>query len=180
MLDLSMDIFACILWSHCGTMLRFCDDRPPSYLWTRPFYSALFLILFVTFVAHSAVTDVPLPPHSLTVMEVTAKTVRLSWDSDNDRVRNLLYVVQYKQIKKGNADYKEVAGISTKLRTVDRLKPFTEYEFRVAAMNAVGRSWFSPTVSVITGEIGWYFLLSLSVRITHICNFCMLRLPAIL
>lgn len=95
----------------------------------------------------------PKPPTSLVLSEVSAASVKLTWNSGNiDPV--LSYVVQYKPKFAPDSKYEEIFDITDTEYTVRGLNAHTVYEFRVSAMNGVGRSMASSPVDVTTGELG--------------------------
>lgn len=68
----------------------------------------------------------------------------------------LSYVVQYKQKYAVGVTYDEIHDVFGTEYMVVGLSAHTVYEFRVAAVNAIGRSLPSSPVDVTTGELGWY------------------------
>ncbi|XP_077463802.1 protein tyrosine phosphatase receptor type Fa [Stigmatopora argus] len=92
----------------------------------------------------------PKPPTSLTATETTATSVTLSWDSDPSEPASY-YVIQYRA-RASEDVFREVDGVATTRYSVGGLGPFSEYLFRVMAVNNVGRGPAGPTTSVRTGE----------------------------
>ncbi|XP_046366897.1 tyrosine-protein phosphatase Lar-like isoform X5 [Haliotis rufescens] len=102
--------------------------------------------------AQVVVEALPNPPAGLEASDVTATSLKLSWDvfaSSGD----LSYIVQYKPVNKRGADYKEKTGIVNPVYTVGHLMAFTRYEFRVIAVTNIGRGSPSDTIEVTTGEL---------------------------
>jgi len=100
------------------------------------------------------VLAVPQPPTNL-VSQVEASLVKLTWTSgNNDSV--VSFVVQYKQPHVVGAPSTEIHDVSGTEYTVEGLNALTAYEFRVAAVNAIGRSPLSELLIVTTGELGRY------------------------
>ena len=95
----------------------------------------------------------PKPPTGLVVTDVTANSARLTWNSGNaDPVQS--YVVQYRRKYSTDGLYDEIFDVSPTEYTVLGLGAHTVYEFRVVAVNAIGRSLASTPVDVTTGELG--------------------------
>ena len=95
----------------------------------------------------------PKPPTSLVVTDVTANSARLTWNSGNaDPVQS--YVVQYRHKYSSDGLHDEIFDVSNTEYTVLGLRAHNVYEFRVVAVNAIGRSLPSTPVDVTTGELG--------------------------
>ena len=95
----------------------------------------------------------PKPPTSLVISEVTATSVKLTWNSGNvDPVES--YAIQYKRKYAPGATYDEITDISNTEYTVMGLNAYTQYEFKVVAVNNIGRGIPSNPVDVTTGELG--------------------------
>lgn len=95
----------------------------------------------------------PKPPIGLSVSDVTATSVRLSWNvGGDDPVES--FVVQYRRKYAPGSTYDEVADIANTEYTVTGLSAYTIYEFRVLAANNIGRGLPSqPPLDVPTGEM---------------------------
>ncbi|XP_078025220.1 protein tyrosine phosphatase receptor type Fa isoform X5 [Epinephelus lanceolatus] len=100
--------------------------------------------------AQITVKDLPKPPTSLTVTETTATSVTLTWDSGNPESVSY-YVIQY-HAKVSDNGFQEVDGVATTRYSIGGLSPFSEYEFRVMAINNVGRGPPSSIVNTRTSE----------------------------
>uniref|UniRef100_A0A915KHB3 protein-tyrosine-phosphatase n=1 Tax=Romanomermis culicivorax TaxID=13658 RepID=A0A915KHB3_ROMCU len=103
------------------------------------------------------VKALPDPPDQLKIVNVSAKSVVLTWSksqpaSRDDGVGPVKYAVRYKP-KYSEADsYAEsVATVDTRA-TVENLEPYTEYEFRVHTVVDLGRSRPSRPLEVTTLE----------------------------
>ncbi|XP_034738140.1 protein tyrosine phosphatase receptor type Fa isoform X22 [Etheostoma cragini] len=100
--------------------------------------------------AQIIVKALPKPPTSLTVTETTATSVTLTWDSGNPEPVSY-YVIQYRA-KLSDNGFQEVDGVATTRYSIGGLSPFSEYEFRVMAVNNVGRGPPSGIVDTRTSE----------------------------
>ncbi|XP_041126657.1 protein tyrosine phosphatase receptor type Fa isoform X4 [Polyodon spathula] len=100
--------------------------------------------------AQISVKALPKPPTAPVVTETTATSVTLTWDSGNpDHIS--YYVIQYKA-KSSERGYQEVDGVATTRYSIGGLSPYSEYEFRVIAVNNIGRGPPSNLVDARTGE----------------------------
>ncbi|XP_059489517.1 tyrosine-protein phosphatase Lar-like isoform X2 [Neocloeon triangulifer] len=96
------------------------------------------------------VQALPSPPVDVTISDVTATSVRLSW-SHPERVDIRYYNIEYRT--RGSEYVLEtINGINTLYYTVRGLSPYTEYEFLVTANNDVGRGPPSSPAIITTGE----------------------------
>uniref|UniRef100_A0A4W6C3C1 Receptor-type tyrosine-protein phosphatase F n=1 Tax=Lates calcarifer TaxID=8187 RepID=A0A4W6C3C1_LATCA len=100
--------------------------------------------------AQIIVKALPKPPTSLIVTETTATSVTLTWDSGNPEPVSY-YVIQYRA-KLSDNGFQEVDGVATTRYSIGGLSPFSEYEFRVMAVNNVGRGPPSGIVDTRTSE----------------------------
>ncbi|XP_029971396.1 receptor-type tyrosine-protein phosphatase F isoform X11 [Salarias fasciatus] len=100
--------------------------------------------------AQVTVKALPKPPTSLIVTETTATSVTLTWDSGNPEPVSY-YMIQYKA-KSSDNGYQEVEGVATTRYSIGGLSPYSEYEFRVMAVNNIGRGPPSDPVETRTGE----------------------------
>ncbi|XP_035214536.1 tyrosine-protein phosphatase Lar-like [Stegodyphus dumicola] len=96
-------------------------------------------------------TALPRPPSNVQISDVTATSVRIAWSYDIGSENIIYYVIQYKP-KQTNQEFSELSGINTMFYTVRDLTPYTEYEFYVRAVNAIGRGAPSSPAVVTTGE----------------------------
>uniref|UniRef100_A0A6Q2XG17 protein-tyrosine-phosphatase n=1 Tax=Esox lucius TaxID=8010 RepID=A0A6Q2XG17_ESOLU len=97
-------------------------------------------------VAQITVKALPKAPGSPVVTERTATSITLTWDSGNPEPVSY-YIIQ------GSEDaYKEIDGIATTRYSVGGLSPFSHYDFRVAAVNTIGRGPASDPVEARTAE----------------------------
>ncbi|XP_054021196.1 receptor-type tyrosine-protein phosphatase F isoform X13 [Dryobates pubescens] len=100
--------------------------------------------------AQITVKALPKPPTEPLVTETTATSVTLTWDSGNSDPISY-YVIQYKP-KSSEGQFQEVDGVATTRYSIGGLSPFSEYEFRVIAVNNIGRGPPSELVEARTGE----------------------------
>ncbi|XP_056246892.1 receptor-type tyrosine-protein phosphatase F isoform X9 [Seriola aureovittata] len=100
--------------------------------------------------AQVTVKALPKPPTSLIVTETTATSVTLTWDSGNPEPVSY-YMIQYKA-KSSDNGFQEVEGVATTRYSIGGLSPYSEYEFRVMAVNNIGRGPPSEAVETRTGE----------------------------
>ncbi|XP_075688766.1 receptor-type tyrosine-protein phosphatase F isoform X10 [Rhinoderma darwinii] len=101
-------------------------------------------------VAQITVKALPKPPVAVTVTETTATSVTLTWDSGNPEPLSY-YVIQYKP-KALEGSFQEVDGVATTRYSIGGLSPYSEYEFRIIAVNNIGRGPPSEVVEAQTGE----------------------------
>nr|XP_033771428.1 receptor-type tyrosine-protein phosphatase F [Geotrypetes seraphini] len=100
--------------------------------------------------AQITVKALPKPPTDLLVAETSATSVTLTWDSGNlDPIS--YYVIQYKP-KSSEGQFQEVDSVATTRYSIGGLGPFSEYEFRIIAVNNIGRGAPSSLVEAQTGE----------------------------
>ncbi|XP_072540059.1 protein tyrosine phosphatase receptor type Fa isoform X8 [Salminus brasiliensis] len=100
--------------------------------------------------AQITVKALPRPPTSLIVTETTATSVTLTWDSGNPEPVSY-YVIQYRA-KNSDNGFQEVDGVASTRYSIGGLSPYSEYEFRVMAVNNIGRGPPSGTVETRTSE----------------------------
>uniref|UniRef100_A0A8C1XE15 Receptor-type tyrosine-protein phosphatase F n=1 Tax=Cyprinus carpio TaxID=7962 RepID=A0A8C1XE15_CYPCA len=100
--------------------------------------------------AQVSVKALPKPPTSLIVTETTATSVTLTWDSGNPEPVSY-YIIQYRA-KTADTNFQEVDGVATTRYSIGGLSPYSEYEFRVMAVNNIGRGPPSDSVESRTGE----------------------------
>ncbi|KAL8203159.1 UNVERIFIED_CONTAM: hypothetical protein K2H54_043504 [Gekko kuhli] len=94
--------------------------------------------------------SLPKPPGTPVVTESTATSITLTWDSGNPEPVSY-YIIQHKP-KSSEEPYKEIDGVATTRYSVAGLSPYSEYEFRVVAVNNIGRGPPSEPVSTRTSE----------------------------
>ncbi|XP_036111581.1 receptor-type tyrosine-protein phosphatase F isoform X11 [Molossus molossus] len=100
--------------------------------------------------AQVTVKALPKPPIDLVVTETTATSVTLTWDSGNSEPVSY-YGIQYRA-SGTEGPFQEVDGVATTRYSIGGLSPFSEYAFRVLAVNSIGRGPPSEAVRARTGE----------------------------
>ncbi|XP_067893007.1 protein tyrosine phosphatase receptor type Fa isoform X2 [Heterodontus francisci] len=100
--------------------------------------------------AQITVKALPKPPTMTSVTETTATSVTLTWESGNMEMIPY-YVIQYKP-KSSDGSFQEVDGVATTRYSIGGLSPYSEYEFRIIAVNNIGRGPPSEIVETRTGE----------------------------
>ncbi|XP_064349731.1 receptor-type tyrosine-protein phosphatase F isoform X12 [Camelus dromedarius] len=100
--------------------------------------------------AQVTVKALPKPPIDLVVTETTATSVTLTWDSGNSEPVSY-YGIQYRPAGM-EGPFQEVDGVATTRYSIGGLSPFSEYAFRVLAVNSIGRGPPSEAVRARTGE----------------------------
>ncbi|PIO39919.1 hypothetical protein AB205_0037900 [Aquarana catesbeiana] len=101
-------------------------------------------------IAQITVKALPRPPGTPVVTESTATSITLTWDSGNPEPVTY-YIIQHKP-KNSEELYKEIDGVATTRYSVAGLSPYSEYEFRVVAVNNIGRGPPSEPVLTRTSE----------------------------
>ncbi|XP_075787706.1 receptor-type tyrosine-protein phosphatase delta isoform X4 [Pelodiscus sinensis] len=101
-------------------------------------------------IAQITVKALPKPPGTPVVTESTATSITLTWDSGNPEPVSY-YIIQHKP-KNSEELYKEIDGVATTRYSVAGLSPYSEYEFKVVAVNNIGRGPPSEPVSTRTSE----------------------------
>ncbi|XP_060546480.1 receptor-type tyrosine-protein phosphatase delta isoform X34 [Pantherophis guttatus] len=101
-------------------------------------------------IAQITVKALPKPPGTPVVTESTATSITLTWDSGNPEPVSY-YIIQHKP-KNTEELYKEIDGVATTRYSVAGLSPYSEYEFRVVAVNNIGRGPPSEPVTTRTSE----------------------------
>ncbi|XP_058536032.1 receptor-type tyrosine-protein phosphatase F isoform X4 [Ochotona princeps] len=100
--------------------------------------------------AQVTVKALPKPPIDVVVTETTATSVTLTWDSGNSEPVSY-YGIQYRATG-SEGPFQEVDGVATTRYSIGGLSPFSEYAFRVLAVNSIGRGPPSEAVRARTGE----------------------------
>lgn len=136
---------------------------------------------FLEYISVKIYTVPPSPPSEITVSEVTADSVKLTWSKPRQRLQpslpssadgdeasssqpdaELSYIVQYADrtspsldVPVDAAEYREIGDIGQGTEyTVQGLQPHTVYEFRIVAFGSVGRGLPSKPIEVTTSELG--------------------------
>ncbi|XP_028330202.1 receptor-type tyrosine-protein phosphatase S isoform X47 [Gouania willdenowi] len=101
-------------------------------------------------VAQITVKALPKAPGVPVVTERTATSITLTWDSGNPEPVSY-YIIQHKS-KYSEDLYKEIDGVATTRYSVGGLSPYSDYEFRVVAVNNIGRGPPSESIEAKTAE----------------------------
>ncbi|XP_059210768.1 receptor-type tyrosine-protein phosphatase S-like isoform X4 [Centropristis striata] len=101
-------------------------------------------------VAQITVKALPKAPGIPVVTERTATSITLTWDSGNPEPVSY-YIIQHKS-KYSEDAYKEIDGVATTRYSVGGLSPYSDYEFRVVAVNNIGRGPPSESIEAKTAE----------------------------
>ncbi|XP_065806743.1 receptor-type tyrosine-protein phosphatase delta isoform X19 [Labrus bergylta] len=101
-------------------------------------------------VAQITVKALPKAPGTPVVTERTATSITLTWDSGNPEPVSY-YIIQHKS-KYSEDLYKEIDGVATTRYSVGGLSPYSDYEFRVVAVNNIGRGPPSESIEAKTAE----------------------------
>jgi netrin-G3 ligand len=101
------------------------------------------------------VKSLPRPPTNVRVSDISPTTVKLTWSYDYGSENIIYFVIQFKAKNSKTLKQEalsEISGITTYFYVVSGLTPYTEYEFYIIAVNAIGRGPASIRVSATTGE----------------------------
>ncbi|XP_056318513.1 receptor-type tyrosine-protein phosphatase delta-like isoform X17 [Danio aesculapii] len=101
-------------------------------------------------VAQITVKALPKPPGVPQVTERTATSITLTWDSGNPEPVSY-YIIQHKP-KSSEDSFKEIDGVATTRYSVGGLSPYSDYQFRVVAVNNIGRGPPSEDIEAKTAE----------------------------
>uniref|UniRef100_A0AAR2L369 protein-tyrosine-phosphatase n=1 Tax=Pygocentrus nattereri TaxID=42514 RepID=A0AAR2L369_PYGNA len=101
-------------------------------------------------VAQITVKALPNPPGAPVVMERSATSITLMWDSGNPLPVSY-YIIQHRPTSSRDP-FKEIDAVATTRYSVGGLSPYSHYQFRVMAVNSIGRGPPSPTVEARTAE----------------------------
>ncbi|XP_073889871.1 neural cell adhesion molecule L1-like protein isoform X4 [Macaca fascicularis] len=104
--------------------------------------SALTALDSAADITQVTVLDVPDPPENLHLSERQNRSVRLSWEAGDDHNSDISeYIVEFEGNKEDPGRWEELTRVQGKKTTVILpLAPFVRYQFRVIAVNEVGRS----------------------------------------
>nr|XP_055061534.1 protein tyrosine phosphatase receptor type Db isoform X8 [Misgurnus anguillicaudatus] len=101
-------------------------------------------------IAQITVKALPNPPGAPVIMERSATSITLMWDSGNPLPVSY-YIIQYRPTSSTDT-FKEIDAIATTRYSVGGLSPYSHYHFRVVAVNSIGRGPPSQTVEARTAE----------------------------
>ncbi|XP_032988023.1 neural cell adhesion molecule L1-like protein isoform X5 [Rhinolophus ferrumequinum] len=96
----------------------------------------------VTAVTQVTILDVPDPPEHLSLSERQNRSVRLTWEAGDDHNSDISeYIVEFEGNKEEPGRWEELRRVQGEETTVVLpLAPYVTYQFRVIAVNEVGRS----------------------------------------
>lgn len=114
-----------------------------------PFLSIIILTM-INIIIVVIFTALPKAPGIPVVTERTATSITLTWDSGNPEPVSY-YIIQHKS-KYSEDLYKEIDGVATTRYSVGGLSPYSDYEFRVVAVNNIGRGPPSESIEAKTAE----------------------------
>jgi len=97
-----------------------------------------------------SILALPKSPGVPVVTERTATSITLTWDSGNPEPV-AYYVIQHRSQASEDA-YKEIDGVATTRYSVGGLSPYSDYDFRVVAVNNIGRGPPSEAIDAKTAE----------------------------
>nr|XP_004651559.2 neural cell adhesion molecule L1-like protein [Jaculus jaculus]XP_044989785.1 neural cell adhesion molecule L1-like protein [Jaculus jaculus]XP_044989786.1 neural cell adhesion molecule L1-like protein [Jaculus jaculus]XP_044989787.1 neural cell adhesion molecule L1-like protein [Jaculus jaculus]XP_044989788.1 neural cell adhesion molecule L1-like protein [Jaculus jaculus]XP_044989789.1 neural cell adhesion molecule L1-like protein [Jaculus jaculus]XP_044989790.1 neural cell adhesion molec len=87
------------------------------------------------------VLDVPDPPENLHLSERQNRSVRLSWEAGDDHNSNISeYIIEFEGNREEPGKWEELARVQGADTVLLSLAPYVRYQFRVIAVNEVGRS----------------------------------------
>ena len=96
----------------------------------------------------------PRAPTNVHVSATSPTAIDLEWSYDVMPEKDY-FVILYKP-KNLDVQYSEISGTHTTFYKLTQLTPFTEYEFRVIAVNKYGRGQMSAPVYAATGDSSEY------------------------
>ena len=94
------------------------------------------------------------PPLNLSPVASTSTSVTLSWAPPPTQYQNGVIMGYTLQVFNSQQGLLRETNTSSNGSTVDSLRPYTTYLFRVAAMTVAGRGPYSGNVSIITQSSG--------------------------
>nr|XP_026264808.1 neural cell adhesion molecule L1-like protein isoform X2 [Urocitellus parryii] len=100
----------------------------------------------VTEMTQVTVLDAPDPPENLHLSERENRSVRLTWEAGEDHNSNISeYIIEFEGNREEPGRWEELTRVPGKETTaLLPLAPYVRYQFRVVAVNEVGRSQPSP------------------------------------
>lgn len=108
------------------------------------------------------VKSLPRPPTNVRISDISPTTVKLTWSYDFGSENIIYFVIQFKAKNSKTLKQEalsEISGITTYFYVVSGLTPYTEYEFYVIAVNAIGRGPPSTGITATTGETSEFCVL---------------------
>lgn len=113
-----------------------------------------FLLLFTLVLAQSLFTSAaqPKPPQNLIASEITASSFKLSWKKGNPD--DHMYKIRYRAQQ--DDKFREITGIRGTEYKMENMQAFQHYEVKILAVTHSAESPETPTIDVVTGELGAY------------------------
>ena len=106
------------------------------------------------------------PPLYLSPVASTSTSVTLSWAPPPTQFQNGVIMGYTLQVFNSQQGLLRETNTSSNGSSVNSLRPYTTYLFRVAAMTVAGRGPYSGSVTVVTEEGGRYFGISHSFSLS--------------
>lgn len=119
-------------------------SRNCSY--TYGILKSFFLLFSLNGIIGQSLLMKPGKPKGLILEEATATSLKLSWESESTET-----LIQYKP--KAEVEWWNIVRVGSTFFTLQQLRPDTEYEIRVVAMNEYGQSQPSDVIEAQTGEL---------------------------
>lgn len=122
-------------------------------VYTMCSFQALWILGGILLQVSFITAALPNPPVKLSASEITASSLKLSWNPGNKD--DLSYIVEYKA-KQDSGQFKQLTGIQKTEISIENMEPYRHYELRAIAVTNSGRSPPSAPLEIVTGEIGAY------------------------
>lgn len=127
----------------------------------------LCIIFFLVF------SEEPSPPSTPVVKETEATSIYLTWSPGFDGNAPIIqYIVEFKLRTRGWDEGKRRVVRQSNGLQVDGLRPASEYELRVYAVNKLGKSDASHYTTRKTLEAGKSYFVHFNFFFLRRCNFC--------
>ena len=116
-----------------------------NYSYTYGILKSFLLLFSLNGIIGQSLLMKPGKPKGLILEEATATSLKLSWESESTET-----LLQYKP--KAEEEWWNIVHVGSTF-TLQQLRPDTEYEIRVVAMNEYGQSQPSDVIEAQTGEL---------------------------
>ena len=117
-----------------------------NYSYTYGILKSFLLLFSLNGIIGQSLLMKPGKPKGLILEEATATSLKLSWESESTET-----LIQYKP--KAEVEWWNIVRVGSTFFTLQQLRPDTEYEIRVVAMNEYGQSQPSDVIEAQTGEL---------------------------